>query len=777
MQPRFSLRRLATTLILGLGACLGSAPMVAQIPLTATNLKTVTGQPVTGNITICPVTDKGVPIAFNVAGGGTGLAACVQVPVTGGAFSTTVPDTYNTTPQNVCLAFSYQDPSNYTEDLPNYTCVQPSITTGSAAVTAGWCSTSSCNLDLFKTFTPNIPTQNMGGGTTIVNNPAFNGGTVTNAIVLPGDPTTDLQAADKHYVDNHAGTTFTGGTVPNATTFGSTVTLAADPTQALQPATKQYTDTKQPIGGVWQRLGTVFVGGARNQQTYQESSLLYHPDGNPAFWEAFETCGYTTAGICHFYGQDPMHMVPQNNGEPVIGPGFYHGRVKKFAGGNYYWIGQQYGVDPTSFTIAVSTDGQTWSILETGFIPQLGGTSWDSGQKGNIDWWVDSNGVWQFLYEALGSDGFWRVGRASGNTAGAPTAGYTATAYSGNPVISWGGYSGSNWAQGGMCGGARSTVQVSGAFYTWLHCDKYGLVAGVNGGTPTDVFRWKSSDSQQHVWTLDTPNGAVTRQSLDEGPTVTPGGPGQIGDFSIAQIDGVPSSINGVTYAYMSATDNQTPTPGDFNHIKLLAAPMTLAQLVTTQEGNAASLGFYTVGNPHLGTQPECWTQTQTLAAPAASIIFYAIPSCGHKLQFTCSGRTTSGASSWDLMLNGDAGSTNYGYALMVAANPGSSSYVGQSFNNGGFYPAGSLPGSAAPAGQMGTTDITIYDYTSPNIRKNIVSDSIRFDSDTTAGATARRDQGVWRNSTSGVYQVQFSPDAGAGNFDTNTTCTATAAW
>jgi hypothetical protein len=87
------------------------------------------------------------------------------------------------------------------------------------------------------------------------------GGTMTGPIVLPADPTTNLQCATKAYVDAHAGAggiidapqdgtaygrqnaswihvlPLTGGTLTGA------LVLAADPTASTQAATKNYVDT------------------------------------------------------------------------------------------------------------------------------------------------------------------------------------------------------------------------------------------------------------------------------------------------------------------------------------------------------------------------------------------------------------------------------------------------------------------------------------------------------------------------------------------------------
>jgi len=67
------------------------------------------------------------------------------------------------------------------------------------------------------------------------------GGTMTGKITLDGDPTANLHAATKQYVDTFlplAGGTLTG-----------LLTLSGDPSTALQAATKQYVDTFLPLGG------------------------------------------------------------------------------------------------------------------------------------------------------------------------------------------------------------------------------------------------------------------------------------------------------------------------------------------------------------------------------------------------------------------------------------------------------------------------------------------------------------------------------------------------
>lgn len=66
------------------------------------------------------------------------------------------------------------------------------------------------------------------------------GDTMTGPLTLSGDPTQNLHAVTKHYVDNALATklNLSGGTLT-----GSLI-LAADPSENLEAATKQYVDNK-----------------------------------------------------------------------------------------------------------------------------------------------------------------------------------------------------------------------------------------------------------------------------------------------------------------------------------------------------------------------------------------------------------------------------------------------------------------------------------------------------------------------------------------------------
>jgi hypothetical protein len=65
------------------------------------------------------------------------------------------------------------------------------------------------------------------------------GGTMVGDLTLNGEPTDDLHAATKHYVDSHSG----GGFVPlSGGTMTGALVLSGDPSDNLGAATKQYVD-------------------------------------------------------------------------------------------------------------------------------------------------------------------------------------------------------------------------------------------------------------------------------------------------------------------------------------------------------------------------------------------------------------------------------------------------------------------------------------------------------------------------------------------------------
>ena len=104
------------------------------------------------NATLCAQPNSGgTPISAQLASGGQTTKAPVCTTVTNGVFSMLLPDTNLTKPQNVCYAVKVTDNITGADLLDTgYSCVQP----GSQSAESAWCSSSTCNFDLY---TNNIP--------------------------------------------------------------------------------------------------------------------------------------------------------------------------------------------------------------------------------------------------------------------------------------------------------------------------------------------------------------------------------------------------------------------------------------------------------------------------------------------------------------------------------------------------------------------------------------------------------------------------------------------
>ena len=155
------------------------------------------GTEVTGTIYWAPAMINGRAASFHQSNGGIVPVTPVQAPVTAGAFSITLPDTTLTTPQNVCYIVTATSTKGPLLG-PGFTCVQPH---GTATGSSDWCQAGVCNFDNYTPYLPALPVQYITSGSFL----PLLGGTLTGPLILSGDPTSNLGAATKQYVDNHAG--------------------------------------------------------------------------------------------------------------------------------------------------------------------------------------------------------------------------------------------------------------------------------------------------------------------------------------------------------------------------------------------------------------------------------------------------------------------------------------------------------------------------------------------------------------------------------------------
>jgi hypothetical protein len=126
-----------------------------------------------------------------------------------------------------------------------------------------------------------------------VSSSAFNGGTLTQPLILAGDPTTSLGAATKEYVDSS-----TLGFLPlSGGQMSGDVLLHSDPTQALQAATKGYVDAQiaaalgSGTGGTGGTGGTFSTGIG----TVNRTGVL--TDGTVAYKTCFVGSSVCSGGV------------------------------------------------------------------------------------------------------------------------------------------------------------------------------------------------------------------------------------------------------------------------------------------------------------------------------------------------------------------------------------------------------------------------------------------------------------------------------------------------
>jgi hypothetical protein len=116
--------------------------------------------------------------------------------------------------------------------------------------------------------------------------------------------------------------------------------------------------------------------------------------------------------------------------------------------------------------------------------------------------------------------------------------------------------------------GGPDVIKVGSTYWMWAHNSPDST------GLPTDIARYSSSDKV--TWAQSPTGFTFPRKTADEGPYSSL--LGQVADVGIYPIG------NQVFMYYSASTDGSSSSAG--LHIKLAAAAMPLATLVTTKEGN-----------------------------------------------------------------------------------------------------------------------------------------------------------------------------------------------
>ncbi len=156
--------------------------------MSASQIKDVAGNLLATGTVCAQVTSNSQPYSVELSGGGHTTKPAVCAPVTNGAFTINLPNTAFSQPKNACIAVTVFSPDSQDPILSDgFECVQPSNimtdTLGHATPASIWCSTVSCNFDLYQ---PNLPTQA----------PVSPGPVGPPPTVLPGTMTVGSNAGD-----------------------------------------------------------------------------------------------------------------------------------------------------------------------------------------------------------------------------------------------------------------------------------------------------------------------------------------------------------------------------------------------------------------------------------------------------------------------------------------------------------------------------------------------------------------------------------------------------
>lgn len=153
------MKRLCLIVALLFAAAIAGAQTVN---LTASTVKTVGGATFTGKLCMVPANNAGTVIGFQYGNGGQGITSQSCWNVQAGALQSgvTVPDTYLTSPRNLCLYTTLVDLTKRPQQVVGtFPCLQP------ASSGQDWCVTTSgvttCNLDNYH---PNAVPLNLAYG-------------------------------------------------------------------------------------------------------------------------------------------------------------------------------------------------------------------------------------------------------------------------------------------------------------------------------------------------------------------------------------------------------------------------------------------------------------------------------------------------------------------------------------------------------------------------------------------------------------------------------------
>ncbi len=314
---------------------------------------------------------------------------------------------------------------------------------------------------------------------------------------------------------------------------------------------------------VWNRKGTVlYPSDPLDGGNIGEPSVIY--DGNPQILTSATNVfkmwfggGFVSPYI--FYAESLDGVSWTRYATPVV---TNHNRtfVFKNAGTYYMYTANAANTQLDQYT---SSDGIVWTLAHSGVVTASGiGVDFTYSPFIFIE-----SGTWKMLIEVgvggIGGDGVTYYLTSSD--------GITWIQGAANPVVST------------FSAGNPYVFKVGSTY--WM----YGHGSGVVGvdNTPTDIYRQSSPD----LINWSAPLLVFQRRSVDEGPNTIVG---QVADISMLQVG------NSMYLWYVADPNGASPT--GIAHIKLAVANMTLAQLVSTKEGDGSDIN---VGQPPFVYNPS----------------------------------------------------------------------------------------------------------------------------------------------------------------------------
>lgn len=301
---------------------------------------------------------------------------------------------------------------------------------------------------------------------------------------------------------------------------------------------------------VWKRKGVVLSpsASAPDLNNFQEPSVIR--EGNPIIltsettvFKMWWTRGWNTVGICYAESVDGRNWT-QYSGNPIIAN---YARSSIIKDGSTYVIYAVPGVTGPRVDRFTSTDGVTFSLINTGVITQGTAGQWNDGGVFN-SWVIKDGSTYRMLVDGLSNttqsyaDGYYTS-----------SDGITWTPYASNPVT--------------YITGAYFT-KIGSEFWLWGHAAPPGTVL-----LPTDAYRAHSSDMIN--WTYDPIpyNSTFHRYTDDEGADSSRG---QVADLNLL-------TVGDSVYMFYSATRDGDQQSGKLQ-IKLAVAEMPFANLIATRE-------------------------------------------------------------------------------------------------------------------------------------------------------------------------------------------------